>query len=243
MERVINLTEVPLETREGGRAGLVRSQSVLDGSEGTPQHYSLRLAHTREDFSKPRQQHPFHQVRLQLKGVADFAADGILRAGHIAFIPAGVPYGPQTVAGDSATLLLRFGENEDALEAEPALSGFAEMPSPEAPYVVSPDDTDGGPVFLDPERVAWSDDPVVAGVRRKSLGHFVEQQLRIDMIALPEGTAVQLAPHSFLFALSGAGRVTGNSWYQHAIIRTDDQPGHLSATQESLLLQLQLPPG
>ncbi|MGA0569760.1 hypothetical protein ACO2Q9_03470 [Variovorax sp. VNK109] len=109
MEALVNIGDVPVVERQHARAGLFRSQSLLHGEEGTPENFYLQLAHTYSDFHSPRHRHNFDQVRVQLRGDADFARNGVMRPGSIAYFPEGVHYGPQSIAGESATLVLQFG--------------------------------------------------------------------------------------------------------------------------------------
>lgn len=109
MLALINLDDVPVIERQHARAGLFRSQSLLHGEEGTLENFYLQLAHTYSDFHSPRHRHNFDQVRVQLRGDADFARDGVMRPGTVAYFPEGTYYGPQSIAGESATLVLQFG--------------------------------------------------------------------------------------------------------------------------------------
>lgn len=109
MQALVNLDDVPVIERQHARAGLFRSRSLLHGEEGTPENFYLQLAHTYADFHSPRHRHNFDQVRVQLHGDADFARNGVMRPGSIAYFPEGVHYGPQSIAGESATLVLQFG--------------------------------------------------------------------------------------------------------------------------------------
>lgn len=109
MQALINLDEVPIVERQHARAGLFRSQSLLHGEEGAPDNFYLQLAHTYSDFHSPRHRHNFDQVRVQLRGEADFARDGVMRPGTVGYFPEGVYYGPQSIAGESQTLVLQFG--------------------------------------------------------------------------------------------------------------------------------------
>jgi hypothetical protein len=109
MQAIVNLGDVPVVERQHARAGLFRSQSLLNGDEGTPENFYLQLSQTYSDFASPRHRHNFDQIRVQLKGDADFARDGVMRPGTIAYFPEGVFYGPQSIAGESATLVLQFG--------------------------------------------------------------------------------------------------------------------------------------
>lgn len=109
MEALVNLNDVPVVERQHARAGLFRSQSLLNGPEGTPENFYLQLSHTYSDFFSPRHRHNFDQVRVQLQGDADFARDGVMKPGTVGYFPEGVFYGPQSIAGESATLVLQFG--------------------------------------------------------------------------------------------------------------------------------------
>lgn len=109
MEAIVNLADIPVVERQHARAGLFRSQSLLDGPDGTPENFYLQLSQTYADFASPRHRHNFDQVRVQLRGDADFARDGVMRPGTVAYFPEGVFYGPQSIAGESTTLVLQFG--------------------------------------------------------------------------------------------------------------------------------------
>lgn len=109
MEEIVNLGDIPVVERQHARNGLFRSQSVLHGPEGTPENFYLQLAQTYSDFESPRHRHNFDQVRVQLRGDADFARDGVMRPGMVGYFPEGVFYGPQTIADESATLVLQCG--------------------------------------------------------------------------------------------------------------------------------------
>jgi hypothetical protein len=109
MQALVNLDEVPVVERQHARAGLFRAQALLNGEDGTPDNFFLQLSQTYCDFASPRHRHNFDQVRVQLKGDADFARDGVMKPGTIGYFPEGVFYGPQSIAGESATLVLQFG--------------------------------------------------------------------------------------------------------------------------------------
>jgi hypothetical protein len=109
MEAIVNLADVPVVERQHARAGLFRAQALLGGEEGSPENFFIQLSQTYADFASPRHRHNFDQVRVQLKGDADFARDGVMRPGTVGYFPEGVFYGPQSIAGESSTLLLQFG--------------------------------------------------------------------------------------------------------------------------------------
>jgi hypothetical protein len=109
MQNLINLADVPVVERVHARAGRFKSQNLIQGEDGTPDNFFMQLSHTFADFESPRHRHNFDQVRIQLKGDADFARDGVMRPGTLAYFPEGVFYGPQSIAGESSTIVLQFG--------------------------------------------------------------------------------------------------------------------------------------
>ena len=108
MVEVISLESVPLVERQHVREGVFRSRRILNGIAGTPANFSLQLGVTPNYYS-PRHRHNFDQVRYQLDGEFDFAADGVMQSGSIAYFPEGTYYGPQASAAANATLVLQFG--------------------------------------------------------------------------------------------------------------------------------------
>lgn len=106
--QVISLESVPLIERQHVREGVFRSRRILSGQPGAPGNFSLQLSATPHYFS-PRHRHNFDQVRFQLEGDFDFAADGVMRPGCVAYFPEGAYYGPQSSESPSVTLVLQFG--------------------------------------------------------------------------------------------------------------------------------------
>ncbi len=274
MEAIVNLGDVPVVERQHARAGLFRSQSLMHGPEGTPENFYLQMSQIYSDFMSPRHRHNFDQVRVQLKGDADFARDGVMRPGTIGYFPEGVFYGPQSIADESTTLVLQCGgasgsgyiseerfqagvtelkqygtfengiyrrakeeggrKNQDAYEAvwEHIQGRRLEYPKGDL----------GQPVWMNPEDFAWQDEPSTAGVRRKALGTFSARSLRMSILAVARGATTQLAPHSIGFVLRGSGQSQSGAWQQHAALRTGAAPGTVSATQDSELLEIHVPP-
>jgi hypothetical protein len=108
MAQVIPLESVPLLERQHVREGTFRSRRILNGTPGTPGNFSLQIGDTPRYYS-PRHRHNFDQVRFQLEGDFDFATDGAMQPGSIAYFPEGTHYGPQSGDSHSATLVLQFG--------------------------------------------------------------------------------------------------------------------------------------
>jgi len=108
MVEIISLASVPLIERAHVREGIFQSRRILNGIPGTPGNFSLQLGVTPNYYS-PRHRHNFDQVRYQLAGEFDFAGDGVMKPGSIAYFPEGTHYGPQSSAAPNSTLVLQFG--------------------------------------------------------------------------------------------------------------------------------------
>ncbi len=107
--RVIDVESVPMLARAHVRAGGFSSRRLLDGREGTPGNFSLQLSLTPDSYFSPRHHHNFDQVRYQIEGEYDFASDGVMKPGTVAYFPEGTYYGPQSSSVRSLTLVLQFG--------------------------------------------------------------------------------------------------------------------------------------
>lgn len=106
--RVISLEAVPLIERQHVREGKFSSHRILEGTPGTPGNFSLQIG-IAPNYYSPRHRHNFDQVRYQLDGDFDFATDGVMKVGSIAYFPEGTYYGPQSGAAANSTLVLQFG--------------------------------------------------------------------------------------------------------------------------------------
>ncbi len=109
MTTLVNFSDVPLVERQHARQGTFRAHSMLHGHEGSPGNFFLQLSRTYADFLSPRHRHNFEQIRVQLEGPADFDRDGVMESGTLGYFPEGVFYGPQSISGESLTLVLQFG--------------------------------------------------------------------------------------------------------------------------------------
>jgi hypothetical protein len=107
--RVIDVESVPMLGRAHVRAGGFSSRRLLDGEQGTPGNFSLQLSLTPDTYFSPRHRHNFDQVRYQIEGEFDFASDGVMKPGSVAYFPEGTYYGPQSSSSRSVTLVLQFG--------------------------------------------------------------------------------------------------------------------------------------
>ncbi len=232
----------------------------------------MQLSYTYSDFESPRHRHNFDQVRVQLQGDADFARDGVMRPGTVGYFPEGVFYGPQSIAGESATLVLQFGgaSGSGYISEERFQAGVQELRQFGSfdKGIFHRAREDGGRKNQDAYEAVWEHihgrrmaypqgghpQPVfmhpddfawtqeTAGVRRKLLGVFSARKLRISVIGLVAGSSAPLAPHSIAFVLAGAGRAQATIWRQHATLRTTDAGDTLHADEASEVLEIHLPP-
>ncbi len=109
MQQILNLRDLELIERVHARGGKFRFYPLLAGRAGDTGNFFLQLSNTFDDFESPRHRHNFDQIRVQIEGEADFARDGVMKPGMIGYFPEGVFYGPQSIAGESLTLVLQFG--------------------------------------------------------------------------------------------------------------------------------------
>jgi len=107
--QVIDVNDVPLKEIPHVREGVFRSRRLLIGREDSPGNFALQLVSMPETYYSPRHRHNFDQVRYQIEGEFDFAADGRMKAGTIGYFPEGTHYGPQSSKQKSLTLVLQFG--------------------------------------------------------------------------------------------------------------------------------------
>jgi len=107
--RVIDVESVPMVARSHVRAGGFSSRRLVAGEQGTQGNFSLQLSLTPDTYFSPRHRHNFDQVRYQIEGEFDFAADGVMKPGTVAYFPEGTYYGPQSGSTRSLTLVLQFG--------------------------------------------------------------------------------------------------------------------------------------
>lgn len=92
------------------RGGKVDKQILLSGDPASPGNFKFGLFGQHADFYSPRHRHNFCQFRVQISGVCDYAANGKMTPGTIAFMPEGVYYGPQGPdVGESYTATVQFG--------------------------------------------------------------------------------------------------------------------------------------
>ena len=91
------------------RVGEFRFRRLLTGAPGTPGNFVFEMVGTTSNFFSPRHRHNFDQFRYQLEGTFDFDRNGRMKPGVIGYFPEATPYGPQTFAEHSLTVVLQFG--------------------------------------------------------------------------------------------------------------------------------------
>lgn len=158
MIQVIDLESVPMVVRPHVREGVLRSRRLLTGESGAPDNFSLQLSFTPTYYS-PRHRHNFDQVRYQLEGVFDFALDGEMKPGWVAYFPEGTHYGPQSCQTGSSTLVLQFGgaSGSGYLSAEQYEQAAAELAKRGtfAKGVYTQVKPDGGKINKDAYEAVW----------------------------------------------------------------------------------------
>lgn len=158
MVQVIELESVPMVERPHVREGVLRSRRLLTGAPGAPDNFSLQLSSTPTYYS-PRHRHNFDQVRFQLEGDFDFALDGAMKPGTVAYFPEGTYYGPQSCPTGSTTLVLQFGgaSGSGYLSAEQYEQAAAELAKcgTFAKGVYTQLKPDGGKINKDAYEAVW----------------------------------------------------------------------------------------
>ena len=159
--RVVNFETLKLQQRAHARGGIFRYYELLSGNEGAPDNFYLQLSVLSGDFVSPRHRHNFDQVRFQLEGSFDFAADGRMDPGSIAYFPEGTRYGPQqALSPSSATLVLQFGgaSGNGYMSEAQFQQGLAEMkqgPGTFANGIYTQEKPGGGKINQDAYEAVW----------------------------------------------------------------------------------------
>jgi len=95
--------------------GQIAFHHLLKGTDGTPENFMYILGRQDRDFYMPRHRHNFDQIRLPLRGTMNHGGGTVVGEGEVAYIPEGLPYGPQDdplepyAAGERLQLVLQFG--------------------------------------------------------------------------------------------------------------------------------------
>ncbi len=95
--------------------GQIAFHHLLKGTDGTPENFMYILGRQDRDFFMPRHRHNFDQIRLPIRGTMNHGGGTVVGEGEVAYIPEGLPYGPQDdpcepfAPGERLQLVLQFG--------------------------------------------------------------------------------------------------------------------------------------
>lgn len=248
--KVVSIDDVPVEERQHVREGVFRIQTLLTGDPDSPGNFALMLSALPDTYESPRHRHNFDQFRYQLKGSFDFASDGKMKPGSIAYFPEGTHYGPQSSNEPNLTLVLQFGgaSRSGYMSMEQYEKGMQELSEKGsfAKGVYTYYKEDGTKVNQDAFEAVWEQvngrrleypkqryqRPVFMepenfswvgigdGIERKLLGVFSELGTRACMYRLQTGAAMQLEDNSLYFIEEGSGRTDGHGYTRHTSIQT-----------------------
>ena len=249
--RILPVESVPLIERQHIREGIFRSQTLLTGTAGAPDNFSLQLVSLPGVYNSPRHRHNFDQVRWQIEGEFDFSHDGLMRPGTIAYFPEGTRYGPQRSRVPTTTLVLQFGgasgsgfisaEEYEHARVELSKSGsFAggvytraagDGKNSQDAYEAVWEQVNGRPLEYPEPRYAR---PVfmepahfdwvpqaATGTSRKLLGVFSGHGTRLAMFRAATGAVLPLEDHALYFIHAGSGSVNGKEFAARAVMQVD----------------------
>jgi hypothetical protein len=91
------------------REGDLDNRTLLKGKQGSAANFKLNVSHAVTEWKTPRHTHVFDQIRFPLEGEFVYGKDKVLKAGHVAYFPAGVYYGPQIRRAGLKLVLAQFG--------------------------------------------------------------------------------------------------------------------------------------
>jgi hypothetical protein len=109
--KIVHADQVEWKRAQQYRAGTFHSRRIVEGPPGTIDNYFVSMGRSDADFDSPRHRHNFDQFRIQLDGTFDFARDGKMVPGSVAYFPEGTFYGPQTSEGIATNLVVQFGSS------------------------------------------------------------------------------------------------------------------------------------
>jgi hypothetical protein len=95
--------------------GTIAFHHMLKGEPDSSDNFMFILGRQDEDFYMPRHRHNFDQIRFPLRGRANHGDGIVVGEGEIAYIPEGLPYGPQEdpiapyAPGERMQVVLQFG--------------------------------------------------------------------------------------------------------------------------------------
>jgi hypothetical protein len=261
-----------VERRRGleHRGGTFHSRTLLLGEPGSPGNFKLSLSENGTDHFGPRHRHNFDQFRYMVSGVADFAADGVLRPGVLGYFPEGAFYGPQTNLEPTFVVVLQFGGASGSGYMAPSeiRAGMAELAksgefreglywrnaAPDAgvdPYqavweltnrreLVFPQPRYEAPVLANAAHSGWM--RVGPGVRRKLFGVFTERSASASLLRLEPDAGVELVGRGLWTILEGSGSIGAEPVGKFSAVYLDaGERARLSCAAAAEILHFGLP--
>ena len=260
---IIAFEKLKLEERGHARGGVFRFYDVARGREGAPNNFFLSLSVLGGDFVSPRHRHNFDQVRFQLEGEFDFAADGRMRPGSVAYFPEGTRYGPQKALSEkSLTLVLQFGgaSGNGYMSEDQFQRGLDELKSKGSfkDGVFTREKPEGGRVNQDAYEAVWEHvngrelqypperysraifmepEHFAWVANTKLLGIFNECGTKLALHRIDAGARLALEDNALYFVCSGRG----DGWQRWSTIHVDTgERAELRATERAEVLQMGL---
>lgn len=95
--------------------GNIAFHHMLKGDPASRDNFMLILGRQDADFYMPRHRHNFDQIRFPIRGTMNHGDGVVVGEGEVAYIPEGLPYGPQDdpvapyAPGERVQLVLQFG--------------------------------------------------------------------------------------------------------------------------------------
>ena len=217
---ITNTHEMQWEPTPNSRKGTVFKKVVREGEISPGVGYyarSSKFAGGDQRFEAPRHRHDFDQIRIGLRGKADFGRGIRLFPGDICYFPAGAPYGPE-LFDDVEFFQVQWGERWVTKEAhDEAIRQLAErgefkngmylrsgtagkvhqVDSLTAIYehvngipLVIPKPRYAQPILIRPDAFTWTS--AGAGLSVKRLGNFTEDELRLSLLRWDGQASYQL---------------------------------------------------
>ncbi|MCY1164252.1 MAG: hypothetical protein V4455_18095 [Pseudomonadota bacterium] len=235
--QLVRYADTELQTRGiNHRVGTFRYKDLGEGVPGTPGNFFLRLVWSQTDFFSPRHLHNFDQVRVQIQGEFDFATDGVMKPGAVAYFPEGTPYGPQTSQDETIQLVLQIGGPSGAgymseVQRVAAVDALAKVGRFSEGRYFAPGDT--GSTGMDSLQAAWEyaqgrkmvyppqrfQKPVLMnpealawqagcrGIERRQVWDFGGQTVAVAQYRLAAASTLELEGPLSCFVEQGAGQV------------------------------------
>jgi hypothetical protein len=251
--------------------GSIAFQHMLKGDPSARDNFMYILGRQDADFYLRRHRHNFDQIRLPIRGTMNHGDGIVLGEGEIAYIPEGLPYGPQEdplapyAPGERLQLVLQFGgaSGYGFMSIEQRRQARKELAEGDLHGKSRPGlnaiwkHVFGTPlkyarsryksiVIADPKRFNWLRVAGAQGVDHKFLGAFSERGVSVEMVRVRANatwSSVDARARRLIVVLSGDGYVDASAIER--LTAMDVDPGEtlaLNATSEMELFLIGLPP-